>query len=88
MKLMYPARLGPETRCPYCKGKIFPIGGGSLFNCQNSHLVECVVMVTLNKADAFQEKKAEQTVAPSKPYIQQNITTDEPILPPKPGKTN
>lgn len=49
MKIMYPARLHPDTKCPNCQTKIVSIGG-SLFSCQNGHIVECVVMVTLNKS--------------------------------------
>lgn len=86
MKLMYPAKLGVETKCPYCKSGIIPIGGGSLFNCQNGHIVECVVMVTLTRADTA--PKAEQSaITHPRPDIRSNISTDEPILPPK-AKTN
>lgn len=89
MKLMYPAKLGTDTKCPYCKTRITPIGGGALFNCQSGHIVECVVMVSLNRTDVLQEKRVveQPTMVQPRQHMQSNITTDEPILPPKP-KTN
>ena len=48
MKIMYPARLSLETKCPNCNASITSIGG-TLYACQKGHVIECVVLVTLNR---------------------------------------
>jgi hypothetical protein len=48
MKIMYPARLSLETKCPNCNASITSIGG-TLYACQKGHVIECVVLVTMNR---------------------------------------
>ena len=87
MKIMYPAKLGPGTKCPHCKTPIIPIGTGTLFNCQNGHIVECVVMVTVNRLPEFTEKAASEQLPPSNPSrIHGGVQSDSPVLPPKVDK--
>ena len=45
---MYPAKLSLETKCPNCSAPITSIGG-TLYTCHAGHVIECVVIVTLNK---------------------------------------
>jgi hypothetical protein len=45
---MYPARLSLETKCPNCNSSITSIGG-TLYACHKGHVIECVVLVTLNR---------------------------------------
>lgn len=85
MKVMYPCRLGPETKCPNCHTRIISIGG-TLYSCQNGHVIECVVMVTLNKAQHTTTPvlaNEESIPQPPRQFNQTAIQTDEPILPPK-----
>jgi hypothetical protein len=84
MKIMYPAKLGPQTKCPKCLTGIISTGG-ALYVCQNGHVVECVVMVTMKASDVTQRAVPEAPSVPS-PRVQTNVHSDEPILPPKADK--
>lgn len=86
MKIMYPARLSLDTKCPNCGSKIINIGG-TLYSCQSGHVIECVVMVTLNKAQQAVPAPVEEKLPPQQRFQQSSaVQTDEPILPPKMGK--
>jgi hypothetical protein len=69
MKIMYPARLGADMKCPHCHTKITSIGG-TLYACQNGHIVECVVLVTVNQTQQSAkpvENKPAEPRGPVKP---------------------
>lgn len=58
MKVLYPAKLGVDTKCPKC-GTTLIVVSEAMYVCQNSHLVECYIQVTLKNQDLRQSKQVD-----------------------------